>query len=161
MAMQAIGTATTQSIFFNTGYLTINGSQIVDVQDVTINNGYTAKDFRALNSIIKRAIKRSTLEQSVTCTVVGISSSIYSLFFSASSPISGGNEYSVKDGQQNSTTCFLTVYRDDDSAKKLQFQITNPVFTNNSITQSTEDFASMSLEINCTQIKLATDTAAE
>jgi hypothetical protein len=159
--MQSIGTATSQYVYFNTGYLTINANQIVDVQDVTITNSFAAKDFRALNSIIKRAIKRATLDQSIKCTVVGYNSAIWSLFFSSSSPISGGNEYNVKDGQQNTTTCYLTVYRDDDSSKKLQFQVTNPVFTSNSINAPTEDFGKLELEIQCTEIKVDTATSAE
>ncbi len=161
MPIQSVGSAVGQNLVFNSGKLTIGSSLMVDVQDITINNAFTEKTFRALNSIKKRAIRRASLEQSVKCTIKGPMTDIYSLFFSSSSPISGGNEYEALDGQQLATTVYITCYKDDDATKAYQFQLQNATFMANNWTAPVEDYLSVEVDITCTEIKLDVHTTAE
>lgn len=159
---QSIGTATTQSIVFNSGYLTVNGFQIADVSDVTVTNTFSAKDYRTLNSIIKRAIRRATLEQSVKFTIDGGKArQLYAVFFSASSVTSDpGKLYTVRDGQQNpAPSVMVTCYEDDDTTKAYQYVLTNPVLTSHNVPLATEAFAKVEVEIMCTQLSLYVDDA--
>jgi len=161
MAKIATGSQVDQVVNFNSGFLTIGSSKMADVSDVTISNGFDAKAYRALNSIKKRALRRATLEQSVSLTMFGIQKAVYESFFSSSSPIATGTQWTVKDGQQDDKVVLLTTYADDDLTKTFQYQLQNPLFGTNNANLPTEDFATTEVEIMCTEIIFITDTAAE
>ena len=133
---------------------------MADVENITITNSFDVKDYRALNSIKKRAIRRATLEQSVKATIKGLMTDIYSKFFSASSPIASGSQYEVLDGQQLTSTVVLTVRVDDDTDKEIQYQLQNPIFGGFNIDGATEDFLGSEVDIMCTEIICLTDSAA-
>lgn len=159
MSKQAVGTATTQSIVFNSGILTINGKQIADVSDVNITSSFDVKSYRTLNSIKKRALRRSGLEQSVTFTIEGGKArEVYSLFYSSSSAVASGKDYTVKDGQQNTTTgVWVTCYEADDTTKAYQYQLNSPVLGKMDTALSTDEFANVSVEIMCIDFTLYVD----
>lgn len=164
MGKNSTGTAVNEAISFNSGILTLASGYNVDVSDITINQGFTIQDLRTLNSIKKRAIRRSTLEQNVSCTLQGEWSQVTKYFFSSSSPVSGGTEYTVYDGQQDDATIFLTVNVDNDEGTvtgQYQYQLTNPVISTNNSSLSTEAYANKTIDIMCTEIKLVVDTGAE
>lgn len=157
----ATGTATGQSVIFNSGLLTIGSSLVTDISDITITCTFAAKDYRTLNSIVKRAIRRATLDQSVKFSMHGGSArKLYELFFSSSSPTSDpGQLYTVKDGQQNTQTVMITCYENDDTTKAYQYVLTNPVMTNHNWTLTTEDYEKCEVDFACTQLSMYVDTA--
>lgn len=159
--MDPIGSEVSQVVIFNSGFLTVNGDRMVDVESITITNSFDIKTYRTLNSIKKRAIRRATLEQSIRATIKGFMKEIYSKFWGSSSPISSGTEYTVTDGQQEDITVLLTCYRDDDPNKAYQFELVNPVFGSFNGDLPTEDFAGTEIDIMCTEMKLKAHTAAE
>lgn len=157
---QSIGTANAQSIVFNSGFLTVNGTQITDISEITISSSFTLKDFRTLNSIKKRALRRATLDQTVACKLTGGKArAIYSLFYSSSSPVSGGTEFDVLDGQQTAAAVYITCYEDDNSSKAYQYQLVNPVLSKMDEANMTEEFSEVGLEFGCTDVVFIVDTA--
>jgi len=160
MAISAVGTATGQTIVFNSGFLTIGTDLMVDVKDISLTLGYAVKDFFALNSIIKRAIRRSHFDGSIKCTIVGLQKDILQAFFSASSPIAAGTQYNVNDGQQNATTVFITLYENDDATKRFQFGLVNATISGMDTNLPLEDFANQAITIMFTNITEANDTTA-
>lgn len=164
MGKNATGSAVSEAISFNSGILTLGAGYNVDVSDITINQGFTMQDLRTLNSIKKRAIRRSSLEQSVSLTVQGQWSQVSKYFFSSSSPVSGGMEYEVYDGQQDDAVAFLTVNVDNDDGTvsgQYQYQLVNPVISTNNDSLGTEDYGSKTVDIMCKEIKVVVDTGAE
>ena len=162
MAINAVGTATSQRVVFNSGILTIGANQITDVKDITVNSSFDVKAYRTLNSIKKRALRRATFEASVKCTIEGLAKEIYAIFYGTSSTFSGGTEYTVLDSSiQNVMTCSITCYRDADATKAYQYTLTNPVFSKFDVNTTTEDFVSVDVEIQCTDITSDVNTTAE
>ena len=164
MGKNAVGSATNEAISFNSGFLTLGTKYNVDVSDITINQGFTMQDLRTLNSIKKRAIRRSSLEQSISCTVQGQWSDVTKYFFSSSSAVSGGTEYEVYDGQQDDAIAYLTVNLDNDDGTvsgQVQYQLVGPVVSTNNDTLGTEAFGSKSIDIMCKEIKVVVDSGAE
>lgn len=157
MAFDPIGSAGAQKIFFNSGILSVNSEQIADVGNITINMSFDVKNYRTLNSILKRAQRRATHEASVSCTVYGYHKKLYEIFFSQSSAVANGQDYDIKDGQQESLTVVLTAYEDEDTNKPVQFQLHDPIFSTHGVNQATEDFGQTSLEIMCIKITLFVD----
>jgi hypothetical protein len=155
----SVGTTQNVSTVFNSGKLTLNGKLIGDIQDININSSFTEKSRYALNTIIKRAIRRSNLNQSVTFNISGgMYRELYSTFFGASSPVTGGLQYNILDGQQGAATMYMTCYEDDDTTKSYQFSVINPVLLNNSMVLASQEFETVAVEVACTEIKQYVDT---
>ncbi len=164
MGKNSVGSVVDESISFNSGFLTMGNGYNIDVSDITVNQGFTMQDLRTLNSIKKRAIRRSSLEQSVSCTIQGQWTQVSKYFFSSSSPVSGGTEYEVYDGQQDDATIFLTVNVDNDDGTvsgQYQYQLTGPVLSTNNDSLATEAYGNKTVDIMCKEIKLVVDTGAE
>lgn len=159
--MESIGNEVNQVVVFNSGYLTVDGELMADLSNISISNSFEVKAIKSLNSIKKRTLRRANLEQSISATMIAIHTAIYKIFHSSSSPVSGGTEWTVKDGQQNSSTIWLTCRRDDDATKEIQYQLVNPIIATNNVNLPLEEFANTEVEIMCTEIILVTDTAAE
>lgn len=160
----ATGTASDQSIMFATGVLTINSKYNLDVTDVTINQALTLKELRSLGSLKPRQLMRTTLTESLSCTVKGGWSEISQYFFSSSSAVSGGTQYSVLDGQQTSATIFLTVTVANNAGTisgTYQYQLVNPIITKNNVSLKTDDYGETAIDIACTEIVLVVDSGAE
>jgi len=158
-APQSVGTSVTSALFFNTAILTINGLQIGEIQDVTLNKSYTMKKFNALNSIVPRAIRRSNFEAGVSFNIAGsLYREIEKTFFSSSSPVSGGLKYTVKDGQQTAATMLLTAYENDDTTKSIQIEVTNATIVSANETSASQEFQTFAVEVACTQINKYIDT---
>lgn len=158
-----IGTEKDQAVMFNSGILTMNDGYNVDISDITINQSFSPVELRTLNSIKKRALRRATLEQSASFTVQGQWTQLSKYFFSSSSPVSGGTEYSVLDGQQSAATVYITVNVDNDEGTvdgQYQYQLVNPIFTTNNVSLTTEEFGNVAVDVMCKEIKLVEDTGA-
>lgn len=164
MGKNSVGSVVDESISFNSGFLTMGNGYNIDVSDITVNQGFTMQDLRTLNSIKKRAIRRSSLEQSVSCTIQGQWTQVSQYFFSSSSAVSGGTEYEVYDGQQDDATIFLTVNVDNDDGTvsgQYQYQLIGPVLSTNNDSLATEAYGNKTVDIMCKEIKLVVDTGAE
>jgi hypothetical protein len=149
----SVGTTGTKSIFFNSGILTINGKQIGDVQDVTINLAKTEKNYYALGSKVKRAVRTSNVDSNGTFNLTGaLYRELIKNWFSSSSPVSGGLKYTVKDGKEDAMTVVITTYEDDDTDKWIQYEFVGAVLLNHSLTLTQQEFASVQCEIACETI---------
>lgn len=147
------GSAESQNIMFNSAVLTLDSVQMIDITDVTLDEKYAEKSFRSLNSIHKRAIRRSTYEAMAKFSVIGTQSQkLLQYFYSSSSPDSTDVIYDPKDGQQTAmSTCMITVYTNDAHTTGFQYILTNPTIINFSKSFPTEDFAKVDIEIACTK----------
>lgn len=153
MALQATGTSTDASLLFNTGILTINGVNITEIENVEISSSFEGKSTYTLNSVKKKRLKRSNLEDEITFEVnAGVYQTIMAVFNSASSAVSGGVEYTANDGQQSDATVLITVYEDDDQTKAIQYQPLNPLFTQNNKSLSSQEFGTTSVTVMCTEV---------
>lgn len=159
-ALQSIGTAAVQRTLFNTGYITFGSVQPIDISDIGITMSYDAKEMKALNSIKIRALKRANFKVEANFTIESHSSAILGLFCSASSAVSGGTNYTVKDGQANATTFYITGYIDDDVTKAVQYQFTNPIITIGNPTKGTEAFETKTVTVVATDVEIFEATAA-
>lgn len=158
-APQSVGTSVSQALFFNSARLTINGLQIGDIQDVTLNKSFTEKSYYALNGIKKRAIRRSNFNASVSFNITGsLYREIEKNFFSSSSPVSGGLRYTVNDGQQTAMTMLLTAYENDDSTKAIQVEVFDAVILSANETYTSQEFTTYAVEVACTDINKYIDT---
>jgi sporulation protein YlmC with PRC-barrel domain len=141
MGLQAVGTAITSKLFFNSGIVTVDGTQLTEVQDITVNPTFDIKELKAIGTIKLRAIRRANFKIEVTFNIKTFSTAINKLFYSASSPSASGTDYTVKDGQQTASTGFyITGYDNDDVTHARQFQIANPIISVNNNSQAIEDF---------------------
>lgn len=161
MAFQSVGSSATTAILFNSGILTLNGIYSLNTKDIALTKTKEVKEFYALNSNIKRAIRVSHFNGSLKATIIGNISNFYALWFSASSPVSGGTEYTTFDGQQPAATCYLTAYANDDPTKIYQYQLINPVISAHNVTQPEGDFESVEIDIMFTDLKLDVSTGSE
>jgi sporulation protein YlmC with PRC-barrel domain len=159
-APTSVGTTTAVSTLFNSGILTLNGLQVGELQDIVINNSFTEKNYYAVNSIIKRKIRRSNLVQSVSFNITGgMFRELTKTFFGASSPVGSGLTYNVYDGQQTSVPMLITAYEDDNTAKAYQITVIDPLMISNNWTLTSQDFETISVEFACTQLTIYQDTA--
>lgn len=159
-APTSVGTSVAVSTLFNSGIITLNGTQVGEIQDVVINNAFTEKNYWSINSIIKRKIRRSNLVQSVSFNITGgMFRQLTATFFGASSPVGSGLEYNVFDGQQTSVPLLITAYEDDTTTKAYQITVVNPVMISNNWTLASQEFETVSVEFAATEIKVYQDPA--
>jgi hypothetical protein len=130
----------------------MNGNQLFDLSDITLNVSFQEKSYYSLNSIFKRAIRRAHFEASVKFTTNSNVTQLQSIFYSASSPSGSDTIYTVKDGQQGVATALLTVYTDDTATRGFQYVLENPTVLDMSQNVKMEDYASTSITIACTKL---------
>jgi len=159
-ALQSTGTPIGERVLFNTGYITVNGGQLVDVQDITINKSFTEMPLKAMNSIKIRQLRRKDFKCGATFKVAGHQSQTASLFFGGSSAVSGGLSYSVVDGQQSVPTFYITCYADESVSESVQFQFSNAVFTVDNLATSLETFGEHSITVVATDVTMFEATSA-
>lgn len=154
MALSPVGTEITQELAFNSGVLTVNGSQLIDIQDISLDQKFAEKNFRALNSIFKRAIRRSTYDCAIKFTAVTDSTVLQGIFYSSSSPDGSDVVYSVRDGQQNPAPSqfMITVYTDEAKTKGYQFTLDTPVVLEMNKKLGTEEFAMTEVVVACIKL---------
>lgn len=161
MTLQSVGTAVGQRLVFNSGYLTFGSSQMIDISTISINATFDIKAIKALNTIKKRAQKRANFQVEASFTAVGNNiTKINQLFFSSSSPVANGLDYTIKDGQQDSTTMYITCYIDDDTTKPIQYQLSNAIISSNGNTLATEEFDEQQFTVMATDMVLFEDSDA-
>ena len=152
MPIISTGTPVTARRFFNSGYITLGTTQLVDVQDISINLGFDSKELKALNSIVLQAIRRANFKVEVTFNASGNTSQLTALFFSSSSPSASGQDFTVYDGQPTASTFLITGYVDDSQTKGVQYQIANAMITKSNTTKSLEGFEMTSYTVVGTNI---------
>lgn len=160
MGASSIGNLQTKSVLFNSGILTVNGDQLGNITNLVVTDKFTEASLYVLGSIIKNNIKRSKLEQSVSCDMEGsVYRDLYAVFFGASSAGSGDYTYTVLDGQQAAATVMITAYQDDDATKYYQFVLTNPTLLTHDITLAAQAYDKVKVDFACTQLSLKVATA--
>jgi sporulation protein YlmC with PRC-barrel domain len=159
-APNSVGSTVTQSTLFNSGILTINAVQIGDLEDITVTQDKTIKDYYALGSIKKRKIRAANLNQSISFTVKGgVYRKLVEAFYGSSAATGSGTLYTVIDGQPAIPTMYITAYQDDDTTKSYQLTVSNPVVMKLPISLKTQDFAGITVDFACTEVTMYVDTA--
>lgn len=154
MAFSSVGSAITAENMFNSGRITFGSDQFVDVTDLSIDQKFDEKSIRALNSIFKRNIKRSTYEVEISFTTNTNPKALQDLFYSSSSIVSGTETlYAPLDGQQvNVPSVLLTCYTNDAGTQGYQYVVANPVILEMNQSNGTEEFAEFEIKMACTQL---------
>jgi hypothetical protein len=144
MALASIGTKETQAVYFNYGFITINGKYTADIENVSLSKSFENKSRYSLNSIKIRNQRRSNLSFEVTFSVKADTTEIKKLFYSSSSVVSGTETvYSVLDGQQvNTDSWLLTVYEDDAKTKARQIELIRPLVLSMNDTMASQEYVS-------------------
>lgn len=153
MAFASTGTPVEQRNTFNSGLVTIDTDQLVDLQDITIDESFTEKNYRALNTILKQDIKRSEYEASISFTTMSNATALQKYFYSSESTVASGEvDYNVKDGQQDEISDFvLTLYYDEAKTTGIQFTVENPVLLSLNKAPSSQEFTNFDVTIACTK----------
>lgn len=154
MAFKSTGTPIEQKLVFNSAVITINDESLIDVTDLSVTKQFTEKSFYALNSIFKRAIRRSEFQFELGFTIHTSAEVLDDLFFSSSSVVSATEKvYNVKDGQQDDVSnFFVTAYSNEEETEGLQFDVVNPVILNISPSSAAQEFAGYDVTVACTKI---------
>lgn len=154
MALSSIGTQNTQAVLFNTGYLTINGTNYVfDIKDLSMDQKVSVKDYHSLNSIFKKALRRTDYELSMKFTVVSNPIALQQAFYSSSSSDGSGDTIFIPlDGQQSALNLTITAYFDAAKTQGYQFTANNCVIASMNTKLALDDFASVDFEVMATQI---------
>lgn len=153
MALTSIGTAEDQRVYFNYAYLTINSKYAVDIESLSINKSYEMKYINSLNSIKRRASRRSNATQELSMNVKSDNQELKKLFYSSSSTSGTDTIYSIKDGQQDDTSTWtITVYFDDDKTDGKQFTLTNPIIMQMNETNTSQDFWAADMTVSVDDI---------
>lgn len=156
----AVGTAATRSILFNSGILTINGVQIGEIQDITGNASKTEKNFYALGSKIKRAVRTSNFDMNISFNIQGaLFRELIKTWFSSSSAVSTGLTYTPLDGIENAMSMSITAYENDDTNKWVQINVVGAVLLNHSITLASQEFITIPVEVACEYFTCSLATA--
>ena len=147
MPLIPVGSAMTKNITFNSGFITINGEYLVDVENVTVEASFTEKELRAINSIKMQAHKRATLKCGLKGKVKSINDEVYGKFFGTSTVDGSGMMWDVKDGQQDVISAIFTTYVDDDATKPVQFVFDDVIITTVPYSANTEDYGAVDFEM--------------
>lgn len=157
MSLQSTGTATDAVLLFNTAILTINGVDVTEVSNVTSNVSFDVKETRPLNTIKATKNRRSNLTVEVTFEVdAGMYKELVRTFFGASSTVASGSQFTIKDGQQLSSSVYITGYENDNTGATTttQYQLVNPILAQHNDTRASQEFGTVGVTINCTDIEL-------
>lgn len=155
MPLIPLGTPAAASVTFNSGYLSLNNVQVADVSNFKVVANSAHKTYSAQNSILFRAIRRSDFVATMTFDVEGgFSRALYSVFFSSSSPDTGGTLYTFNDGQQNVVTGLsLTIY-ENNGVNAYQYQPINPVITKYDVDLPQGTYSKVAVEIQMTNFNM-------
>lgn len=153
MALSPVGSTVTENFVFNSGKLTVGTNQLADVTDVSITQEYTLKDARILGSIKARKISRTEFKCGFKAKVISFNESLLQYFYGSSVADSGGQDFSVVDGQQSSiATLNVTCYIGNDTTQPVQYQFTNAVIKANPINLKMNDYAEMDIDVEATDV---------
>jgi hypothetical protein len=155
MPLISPGTPVTERLLFNSGYIDLGSSRLVDVQNVSLEITFVEKELRRLNSIKMAAHKRAGFK----CTLKGKVKSINQEMLAAAMGTSAadtptGTLITVKDGQQTTLNPNFTGYVDDDAAKPIQFQFTDAIFTRLPTNANLEDFGDQDFELSARDVSV-------
>lgn len=157
MALLSTGTDKVTQTMFNSGYLTIGTDRFVELDNISIDLSYDIKEMRSLNSIMIRALKRSTFKCSLKGKVRSFNRELLGYTFGSSSADGTGTMYRPKDGQYDTTlNPIFTGYIDGDTSKPWQYQFTNAVITSMPLASKTEDYGEIDFEIIAASVAIHT-----
>jgi len=161
MPLQSTGTPLSQKVTFNSGYVTFGTSQLVNLENVTIETNFTEKELRVINSIKMATHKRSTFKTSLKGKVRSMNKELLAIITGTSSADGSGTLYTVKDGQQATLNPIFTTYIDDDTTtpKVIQFQFSDAILTTLPLSQATEDFGAYDFELSAIDVSVYTQNA--
>lgn len=161
MSFASLGSLLPSRPTFNSGHVTVDTNEVVDVADVKITNQVSEKNYYRLNSIKKGAIRQSNYDVNVSFTTNSVATPLLKKFFSTSSAVSATEiNYNKLDAQQIASTIILTVYEDDAATKGHQVTLVNPVITTMNENHTSQEFSTYDVTIVCTDITNYKDISA-
>lgn len=144
---------------FNSGKVDFGAGNLAEVTSISITIGRNAVSYHTLNKRVKSKNKAGNETHSLSFDIEGgIYETIIAKYFGASSPVTGGLDYSSINTQPVQPAIFITVYENDDITKPIQFQAQNPVITDISPAIEQENFGKMTVTVECTEIVVFVDT---
>ena len=151
MAFSSLGSEEAQRTMFNYGYISNGSTYLTDVENIAITEGWTEKNFRALNTHFKKALRRGEYNAELTFTMRGDSTLLNQYFYSSESVVSGTEKlYDPFDGQQDSLTGLtFTCYENDSKNTGYQFTVDTPVILSLNPTFGVEDYVSTEVTLAC------------
>lgn len=153
MSLQPVGSTAPIATTFNSGKLTINGSEVAEVTTISITKNQGVSKYYVLNKRIASKIRAGNYEYSGSFDIEGgVYKLIVQAFAGSSSVVSGGVEYSSKDTQPDAVTVWVTVYEDDDTDKPVQLQLVDPIFSDSSPSFEQENFGKVTVAFECRDI---------
>lgn len=153
MAFANVGTKETQYITYDSGIVTFDGDQLIDITDITLSQSFARKSFRALNSRLERALRRGEYEGSASFTAHNASPALFAAFYGDSTVQSATEtDFSIKDANQEAKTCIMTAYYNEDTSIGEQFTLETPVILSINKSKSTDSFASYEIELAFTRV---------
>jgi hypothetical protein len=154
MPLIPAGTPVSERLIFNSGYLDFGSSQLVDVDNVSIEISFGEKELRRLNSIKMASHKRSTFKCSLKAKVKSINQEIMALLMGTITVDGSGHLITVKDGQAAQLDPVFTGYVDDDVLKPIQFQFTDAVCTRLPTAANLEEFGEQDIELSARDVSV-------
>lgn len=153
MAFTTTGTKETQYLSYDSGTVTFDGKQVIDVTGITLSQSFARKSFRALNSRFEIGLRRGEYEGSLSFSTHSGSENLFKAFYGSSSTVSASEvDFETKDGNQEAKTLILTVYYNEDTTKGEQYTLDNPVILSLNRATNTDEFGSFEVEIAFTKI---------
>lgn len=158
MPIISSGQNLSQQVFFNTGYMDINGFRVATLQDISISAGFTLKEIRALGTIkMVVAPKRTNWKPSAKFKAKSINQQLIGYLWGSSTVDSTGWDYNVVDGQVVLSSVVITAYANDDATKIMQYQFTNAVFGTGTVNYKMDDAAEFDMEIQAQDLMPVTN----
>lgn len=161
MPLLSTGTPLSQKVAFNSGYVTFNSNQVVNLENVTIEANFSEKELRIMNSIKMATHKRATFKTGLKGKVKSMNKEFIALISGTSSTDGSGTLYTIKDGQTTTLNPIFTTYIDDDTStpKVLQFQFSDALLLALPLTTNTEDYGSFDFEFSAIDVSIYTQNA--
>lgn len=122
------GTNLANNVTFNSGIVNINGTDLAVLQDITVSVEFGEKEYYALGSI-KMVVppKRYGFKPGLKGKVKSLNPEFYKYLLGSSEPDSPGSAYTVIDGQNVLSQCYVRCIINEDADQAVEFQFTNAV----------------------------------
>ena len=155
MPLISPGTPLTQRLLFNSGYLDLGASRLVDVENVSVELTFAEKELRRLNSIKMGAHKRCTFKCSLKAKVKSINQEVFAAIMGTSAADTpSGTLITVKDGQTTTINPVFTGYVDDNASYPIQFQFSDAIFTRFPTSVTLEEYGEQDLEMSAIDVSV-------
>ncbi len=154
MPFIATGTPVEENLIFNSGYIDFGSDRLVDVENITLDVTFVEKEIRRLNSIKMASHKRATLKCVLRAKTKSTNREVLLDVMGTSTVDGAGHLISVTDGQVATLNPVFTTYINDDTARPIQFQLTDAILTTSPFVVALEEFGTIDLELTARDIKV-------